>query len=126
MNDRLSEVASGMVAEMEAYIDDESPGGAAAPERYFSSLTGTTLRTGFGGPQGGLFHEAPLGRRSATSRKRVRRTLGVTPHKGENVKREKGLSSKLSRGTVTPPALPCVTAEGTLVWEAPADVIGPS
>ena len=34
---------------------------ATAPERYFSSPTGTTPRTGFEGPQGGLFPEAPLG-----------------------------------------------------------------
>ena len=34
---------------------------AAAPERYFSSLMGTTPRTGFEGPQGCLFPEAPAG-----------------------------------------------------------------
>ena len=44
-----------------ANIDEEFARWAAAPERYFSSLTGTTPRTGFEGPQGGLFPEAPPG-----------------------------------------------------------------
>ena len=42
-------------------IDEEFARWAAAPERYFSSLTGTTPRTGFEGLQGGLFPEAPPG-----------------------------------------------------------------
>ena len=44
-----------------ANIDEEFARWAAAPERYFSSLTGTTPRTGFEGPQEGLFSEAPPG-----------------------------------------------------------------
>ena len=42
-------------------IDEEFARWAAAPERYFSSLTGTTPRTGFEGLQGGLFPEGPPG-----------------------------------------------------------------
>ena len=57
----------------------------------------------FKGPQGGLFPEAPSG--SKSTRKRVRRTLGVaTPHKGEHTKGETGSESWWTSSVV--PALP--------------------
>ena len=58
---RLSTTGPRSVVFRQANIDEEFARWAAAPERYFSSLTGTTPRTGFEGPQGGLFPEAPPG-----------------------------------------------------------------
>ena len=79
----MAEVVALPVAEVEHRLANI----AAALERYFSSLTSTTPRTGVEGPQGGLFPEAPPGESRLTSRKRVRRTLGVaTPHKGDHTK----------------------------------------
>ena len=79
-----------------AYIDEEFARWAAAPERYFSSLTGTTPRTGFEGHQKAsslkLLQEKVRPRPWSTNfPQRVRRTLGVaTPHKGEHTKARNG------------------------------------
>ena len=113
-----------VVVERRAKIDEEFARWAAAPERYFLSLTGTTPRTGFEGPQGGLFPEASPGegqaqavRKSTDFPQRVCRTLGVaTSHKGEHTREKRVLSlGGLFCGASAPSLPPWVVSFGVFL-----------